>query len=130
MSKPLELTAPVHFVHTLESHIFTENLIATILTTVQAIPAIAGLRMDIELTLYICRLIETLTIVSKNKIDKKKIATDILASVFAGFTEVEKDLIGKQIQYLHNNKRIKVVKRWLDTVSRSGKCIYKTLMSI
>jgi hypothetical protein len=130
MSKDLELTVPVHFQHSLKTHIFTENLTKTILDNVNTIPALQSLRMDIELTLYICKLLETLMINCNEKLLKKQLVISILLLIFPNLTEPEKALIDTQIQFLFNNRKIKVVKTLAAKFYRSGKVFYKTFMSL
>lgn len=64
-------------------------------------------KLDAEFLTFLTNLIEYL-VEKKDKIDKKKLAVDIMREIF-GATDEELDLIKRNIDYLHSNKVIKRV---------------------
>ena len=64
-------------------------------------------KLDTEFLTFLTNLIEYL-VEKKDKVDKQKIALDIMRDVFCA-TEDEIDLIKRNIDYLHSNKVIKKV---------------------
>ena len=64
-------------------------------------------KLDTEFLTFLTNLIEYL-VQKKDKVDKQKIALDIMRDVF-GATEEELELIKRNIDYLHSNKVIKKV---------------------
>ena len=64
-------------------------------------------KMDTEFLTFLVNLIEYL-VQKKDKIDKKKLALDVMRDVFSASPE-ELELIARNIEYLHVNKGIKKV---------------------
>ena len=64
-------------------------------------------KLDNEFLTFLANLIELL-VEKKDKIDKKQLALTIFREYF-GASEEEADLIGRNLEYLHNNKVIKKV---------------------
>jgi hypothetical protein len=68
---------------------------------------IETLKLSLEITEYVCNIIEN--VISKNKknektkVDKKSLVIDILTEVFAGLKPEELLVIEEQITYLHEN---------------------------
>ncbi len=106
MSQNLEPVVKVKFQNTLEVHIVSNNILSTVLKIVSTIPALSTLKLDIELTLHICKLLESLIINNPVKIDKKKLVLDVLITVFPDITDNEKLLLGKQIEFFCSNNHI------------------------
>ena len=77
-----------------------------ILKDIQKIPNCQILKNDVEILLHICNLIENLISKNKQKIDKKQLVIDIMVQVFYLNSDVEKDAVEKQIQFLYDNKLI------------------------
>lgn len=67
----------------------------------------AKYKLDTEFLTFLTNLIEHL-VEKRDKIDKKKLAVDIMRETFC-VTEEEVDLIKRNIDYLHSNKVIKRV---------------------
>ena len=130
MAELLVLRNPIEFKHSLKTHIYSENVLSTILQMVVNIPSLKSLKLDIELTLHICKLIESLMQNIKEKIDKKQLCIEILITLFPELSDDEKKLLGNQVQFLFNNKKIKIVKTILGRIYNAGKFIYKLVMNV
>ena len=78
-----------------------------IIQQLQLLPDLPSLKNDQELTKTVCNLVETaIKNNKKKKINKKSLVIDILATVFRS-NDGDKDIIGKQIEFLFNNGDIK-----------------------
>lgn len=71
------------------------------------------LRFDLELTTYICNVIEN-EIMSTEKDEKIKIIVNIINQLYT-LSDADKSIIESQIEYLLNNKKIKKIKtsKWV-----------------
>ena len=71
------------------------------------------LRFDLELTTYICNVIEN-ELSSADKDDKVKIILNIISQLYV-LSDLDKPIIISQIEYLVNNKKIKKIKtsKWI-----------------
>lgn len=67
-------------------------------------------KLDNEFLTLLTNLIEYL-VVKKDKINKKELALEIMKDYFSA-TDEDLEIIGKNIEYLHNNKVIKKVSFW------------------
>lgn len=67
----------------------------------------AKYKLDTEFLTFLTNLIEYL-VQKKDKVDKKKLAIDVMRDVF-GATEEEQELLKRNIDYLHSNRVIKRV---------------------
>lgn len=85
------------------------EIVDKIVKRVQALPDFRNFKDDLETLLFICLLCEHLVNNKKNKekIDKKEIVINAYEKVFGN--SLNKDLICKNIDFLHENKRIKKV---------------------
>ena len=100
----------IEFRNGLESFNKTETFIISAVAKIAAIPNVATLKLDIELTSYVCNIIENEIVSSKKKsTDKKVIFFRIIQEIFTSLTEPEKKLLGDQIEYLLENGKIKKV---------------------
>jgi len=86
-----------------------ETFIISAVKRIADIPNVATLKLNIELTSFICNIIENEIISKKNKTDKKIIFFRIIQEIFTSLTEQEKKLLGDQIEYLLENNKIKKV---------------------
>ena len=102
----------IDFKNSLEIFNKTETFIISAVTKIAAIPNVATLKLDIELTAYICNIIEN-EIISSNKkkkdTDKKILFFRIIQEIFTSLNEQEKKLLGDQIEYLLENNKIKKI---------------------
>ena len=71
------------------------------------------LRFDLELTTYICNIIEN-EIAELEKDEKIKIVQNIISQLYV-LSDPDKSIIQSQIEYLVNNKKIKKIKtsKWV-----------------
>jgi len=103
----------VIFKNSLETHNNVENLVIDLTTKIRAIPNVLNLKLDIELTCYICNVIEN-EVGAKNKtnkkIDKLDVFVRIVTEVFNGtITEEDKKILIGQVEYLLTNNKIKIL---------------------
>jgi hypothetical protein len=122
MSQSLVLASPVKLQNSLETHIVSNNLLSSILLMVANIPSLSTLKLDIELTLHICKLLESMMLKIKVKIDKKQLVLDVLTTVFTLSLD-EQALLGKQIDFLFDNKQIVVLKTIWKRLQSASKCV-------
>ena len=111
----------IEFKNNLASFNQTETFIINAVKKICEIPNVATLRLDIELTTYICNIIENEIIYSKKKksTDKKVIFFRIIQEIFTSLTDQEKKILSDQIEYLLENNKIKkidAVAAWFKSV--------------
>ena len=97
--------------NSLEKHTLYYNLLDGIIKKLSTeIKSIDKLRLDPELSLLICNLVEnSIKAGNKNKIDKKQLAIQILTQIF-NLSDSEQVIISQQIDFLIANNKIKKVK--------------------
>ena len=101
----------VEFKHTLASHIEQNKIIDEITQIISQIPNFINLKMDPEVTVYVCNVIEQkIKGEHKKNVSKLNLATLILTKVW-NLEENELDAVIKQIQFLNNNGGIKKVSK-------------------
>ena len=97
----------VPFVNALEKSNIYNCIKDAVIKKIQNIPEIQKLKMNPELTLLVCNIIENS--ISNNgtthKIDKKQLAVEILTVTF-NLTAVEITQLKDQIDFLYNNKKL------------------------
>ena len=90
----------VEFKHTLASHIEQNKIIDEITQIISQIPNFINLRMDPEVTVYVCNVIEQkIKGEHKKNVSKLDLATLILTKVW-NLEEQELDIVTKQIKFL------------------------------
>lgn len=95
----------VKFKNSLSKHAIEQELMVLLIDSVKKIGNYDKLKLNIELTSYVCNIIENY-IKPHKKFDKKQIAVDVLQSIF-GLSPDEVILLENQIQYLLDNGKIK-----------------------
>ena len=91
--------------HGLSKHFVFHSLVQVLITKIkEEIPKFEELKLNIELTLLCCNIVEN-TVKKKTKIDKEKLVIDALTQVF-NLTEEEQKTIKNQIEFLFNNNKI------------------------
>ena len=75
---------------------------------VKSLPDYSGLKLNPELILLICNMIEEGS-KKEHNIDKKDLAMKVLDNIFK-YSESEKRLLDDQIEFLHATKKIKKVR--------------------
>ena len=97
----------VVFKNTLAAHVKQNKIIDDVCKIISEIPELNRMKLDPELTVYVCNIIENL--IDKN--EKKEISKLQLASMIltkaCNLEENELDAVIKQIKFLDNNGRIK-----------------------
>ena len=91
----------------LKAHDMKSSTILQIISKIQTIPDYIKLKQDVELTLFVCNLIEN-TIKKHMGFNKKEMVINILNQLF-NLTPDEKKAIENQIEFLFLNKKIKVM---------------------
>jgi hypothetical protein len=104
------MTDIVNFINTIALHIKQNKLVDDITNIIKEIKNLEELRLDPELTKYVCNVIQnTITKEEEKQICKKNLCATILISLF-NLDEKEVNAVDKQIKYLENNNEIKTVK--------------------
>ena len=97
----------VHYKHNLKKHNIIFGLIDKIAENIKKIPNYENIRVEIELVLTVCNIVENyISNGNKKKIDKKQLVVDALNKVFS-YSENEKMLVASLIDFLFNNGKIK-----------------------
>ena len=99
----------VDFKNSLDDHNTTYTTVDAIVQKIQSIPNHQNLKLDLELTLYVCKVVENV-ISKKSKtstIDKGEIVVSVFKAIFPRLTDEEIAYVKKQIQYFWSNKLIK-----------------------
>lgn len=103
------MTDLVEFKHSLSLHVKENKLIDDITELINKVPNLDKLRLDPELTIYVCNVIENIITKHDTKtIKKNELCVKILTTIF-NLEESEVAAINKQIIFLSNNKAIKTV---------------------
>jgi len=87
------------------------NIISKIVSRLQSMPNFTEYKNDLETLLFVCLLVEHMVKPSKkgkDKIDKKLVVIECFEKAF-GITNINKDTLSKNIDFLHENKKIKKV---------------------
>ena len=94
----------------LRSHYQYETIKNAVEVELAKIPGLKDeFKMDTQLTLMICNILEHMIVNNKkSKIDKKALVVKILSDLFE-LSDEEKVQIEGQIDFLHDNKQIKTV---------------------
>ena len=119
----------IQFKRSLKTFINQSNLETKLLTTLRAIPDIADLRLNLELTLHICNCIEVEVnyIPPSKKPDKLKLLIKIMDSLFS-LTEQEQKLLTSQVDILHSMGKIKATSTFKMIGTYVGNWIIKKLL--
>lgn len=101
-----------------------KQLVETIEKRIRNLPNFQELRLNPELILLVCNLIENAQTNNKRKIDKKPLVIRVLHTIFT-YSEADKKHIDQTIEFLYANGKIKKVSSFrrffavvLDWVSR------------
>ena len=101
----------VSFQNSLQDHQTTYSTIDALVQKIQSIPNHQALKLDLELTLYICKVVENIigSKSSTSTIDKSNIVVSVFQAIFPDLTDDQIAYIKQQIQYFWSNKLIKRV---------------------
>ena len=106
-TEPKDYIVDIPFVNFLEKSNIYNCIRDAIIQKIQKIPQLQNLRLNPELTLLVCNIIEnSISNNGKNhKIDKKQLTVDILTPPF-NLNAVEIQQLKDQIDFLYNNHQI------------------------
>ena len=111
MSVPSVSIPALELKHSIKRHCDYHGLLRGLASKLQEeVPDILGLRLDPELTLLACNIIEN--VIPKGNpfgLEKMSLVCDVLDAIFT-FVEFEKEQIKVQINFLHSNEKIKKLK--------------------
>ena len=107
----------IKFTHQLQKHNSKEIIIRDLIAKIKEIPNYDNLKMSIELTAYVCNVIENEF--KKVKVDKKVIFLKVMSTVF-DLTDDECNTLYDQIDYLLEHG--KIVK--ISTLAICGKAVF------
>ena len=95
----------LNFKNQLNKHFVFHSLVAVLVKKIKEdIPKFEELKLNIELTLLCCNIVEN-SVKKKTKVDKEKLVVDSLTEIFT-LTEEEQKTIKNHIEFLHTNKKI------------------------
>ena len=101
----------IEFKNTVALHIKQNKLVDDVINKIKEIPNLDELRLDPELTKYICNVIKnTITKEEEKQICKSNLCATILINLF-NLDDKEVNAVSKQIKYLENNNEIINVKK-------------------
>ena len=111
MSVPSVTIPALELKHSIKRHCDYHGLLRGLASKLQdEVPDILNLRLDPESTLLACNIIEN--VIPKGNpfgLDKLQLVCDVLDALFT-FVEFEKEQIKVQVNFLHNNAKIKKLK--------------------
>ena len=108
-STPVPVIVP--YQNSLLVHVVSNETLITLLNQLSSVPLLATLRLDIELTLHACKIIETIIALGSTKVDKKIIVMTALQTIFPDLTAEENTLLQKQVDFLYTNNLINVLEQ-------------------
>lgn len=86
-----------------------KQLVDVVNTRIRSLANYMELRLNPEMILLVCNLIENGANSKKLKIDKKDLAMKVLHSVFS-YSDLDKRHVSDTIEFLHSNNKIKRVR--------------------
>ena len=99
----------VDYKNELNTHVVKNNLIDKIVEKINKIPKHHELRLNPELILLVCNIVEN-TITKKDKVSKKDVVIDVFKQLNHVSCENDLNLLKSLIEFLHSNDKIKKVK--------------------
>ena len=106
-SSPVPVIVP--YQNSLLVHVVSNETLITLLNQLSSVPMLATLKLDIELTLHACKIIETIIAMGTTKIDKKIVVMMAFQTIFPHLTDDEVLLLHKQIDFLFTNNLITIL---------------------
>ena len=103
----------IQFQNTVKAHIKQSTIINDVVKTLSELPDFTTkLRLDPEIIVYVCSIVENLIKKQdKKEINKLDLVTSILIKAWDLKEENELDLIIKQIKFVCNNNQVKKIKK-------------------
>lgn len=121
----------IQFNDSLKNHNDIHSIIVLLVERIKKIPEFSSLHMNVDLIVYICKLIDQILVDSKLKnIDKLKLFIEIYSQVFPETSEKELKTIKCIIEYMHNIKELLPVKTNWQKVARNAKSFLKVVLSV
>ena len=90
--------------NSLSKHFVFHDLVNVLVTKIKEIPKFEELKLNIELTLLCCNIVEN-SVKKKIKVDKEKLVVDSLTEIF-NLTDEEQKTIKNHIEFLFTNGKI------------------------
>ncbi len=112
-SSPVPVIVP--YQNSLLVHVVSNETLITILNQLSAVPMLATLKLDIELTLHACKIIETVIAMGTTKVDKKIVVMMAFQTIFPHLTDDEVLLLHKQIDFLFTNNLITIMENVIES---------------
>lgn len=110
MADNKDLSQFVPFERKLQRVDIEKQLIATLEQKIRSLPDFSSLKLNPEIVLFACNLIENI-VKKKYKINKKELCINVLTTIF-NFTEPDKKSCGEIIEFLHSTSQIKKATLW------------------
>ena len=107
MTLPLGLA----FKNSLLTHNTFHTLLNEVTEVIKTIPNYENLKIDPEMLLLICRIVECKMGKNEQNIDKKDLVISILDKLFS-LNDREKEIFKSNIQFLYDNGKIKKASFW------------------
>lgn len=121
----------IRFTTTLKTHSDIHSIIDVIGKQIKEIPQYENLHLNIDLIVYVCKVIDQILADSKlTDIDKYKLFEQIYLAIFPDTSEQDFKVIKSVIEYLHNLGDIKAVKTNWGKVCRSAKSLLKIVIGV
>jgi len=121
----------IKFNDTLKSHSDIHSIIEVLVKRIKDIPSFESLHLNVDLIVYVCKIIDQILVDSKLKdVNKYELFKEIYMTVYPETTEKELRTIKCIIEYLHNIKEIVAVKTNYQKVCRSLKSCLKVVLSV
>ena len=121
----------ISFNDSLKSHSDIHSIIELLVKRIKDIPEFTSLHMNVDLIVYICKLIDQILVDSKLKnIDKLKLFIEIYSQIFPETSEKELKTIKAIIEYLHNIKELLPIKTNWQKIARNAKSFLKVLLGV
>ena len=104
--------------NTLKSHYSEKAMIELVVGKIKEIPEYSQLKSDIELTLIVCKMIETITSDSDLKLDKLQTIIEIYKKSFDMSTDDQLALVNV-VNFLHQNNSFLYKKSFLKKAAKA-----------
>jgi hypothetical protein len=104
--------------NTLKSHYSEKAMIELVVGKIKEIPEYSQLKSDIELTLIVCKMIETITSDSDLKLDKLQTIIEIYKKSFDMSTDDQLALVNV-VNFLHQNNSFLYKKSFLNKAAKA-----------
>ena len=99
--------------NSLQKHIVSGAIVSSVSNQLNGIPNIENLKLDLELTMHVMKLIEVYVKnhPSQSCVDKKTVLLSAFKQSFPNLSDVDLDVISNQIDFICNNNMIIITKK-------------------